>query len=951
MNYNLNVLFIDDSQPNVEITAAEFRKQGFKIEYNHVNTCNDLLDKLNKNSYDLIVSEYNLSTTSVTDVLCLLSELALEIPLIVISDNNNEKDIIKTIKAGCRDYLVRSSISRLKHIVVRILCETERCRELKEAQKQLFAEKECFVTTIESIGEGLIVTDISGRITLINNTAKQLTELYQKEASGMYVEEVLKLTNKQGQNLVRSIFDQVIKTGLSTGLKRDTVLTTYSGDVRYASATISPIRNHDGAITGVVIIFRDITRLRNLEKELEEEQRNLSIIFDTAPVGLVILDSNLVVRRVNSALINFLRKSADSMINKRIGSSINCIKSTQSSKGCGFGSACKFCSLCRIISDVNDTGIAVYGKEIQISVLIEEKKEDLWSRVNSVPIFINGNNYVMLAVDDITQNKKIEEALARSRDFYLTLFENFPALIRRAGPDAKCNYFNRSWLEFTGRTMEEELGDGWSTGVHPDDLEKCFNTYIGAFNARQSFEMEYRLRRSDGEYRLIYDAGRPFYDTEGSFLGYIGSCYDITEKRNELELLSKYQLLSEKANDIIIFMDSKGNILEVNETAVSKYGYTREEFRMLTFFDLHKSEDISIINEYLDTIWTRSMIFNTTHFRKDGSSFPVEASWSGAKIGNSKMVLCVVRDNTERKQFQENLENRNKELHDALEKLKYTQSQLVQQEKLAAIGQLAAGVAHEINNPLGFVMSNVETLEKYSIRLKEVLEKYAGLKGVVKEADIEEAMRVLNEIGELEKRYHVDLITEDLKTLLDDTNDGLSRISKIVLGLRIFSRVDNQDKMTDYDLNAGIENTILVANNEIKYYADIEKNLGDIPLVALSGNQINQVLLNIVINAVHAIKERQDGQRGLIKIFSYMDSGYICCDIEDNGTGIPEENLNRIFDPFFTTKPVGQGTGLGLSISYDIIVNKHGGEINVKGTPGKGAVFSIKLPVTGGGTV
>jgi PAS domain S-box-containing protein len=702
MNNNLKVLFIDDSRLSVEAAAVELKKQGFHIEYDQVSQLSDVLDELTKYNYDLIVSEFNLSKTTVTEILGVLSSLGIHIPLVVFSDNDDEKDILSCIEAGCRDYLLKSNNTHLKSIVIRILSGTERNFELEKKQKQLITERQY---------------------------------LYNK--------------------------------------------------------------------------------LKEAEKELSEEQRKFLDIFDAAPMGLVVLDGDLIIRHVNIAITNSIGKSAESMVNSSFESGICGVSSSQDGRACRYGKTCDFCALKKIISDVKETDIAVCGKDLQSSDFIGEFKKDMWFRVSVVPILINRKKHIILIMEDITLDKINEESIINSRDFYLTLFESFPALIWRSGLDAKCNYFNKGWMEFTGRTLEDELGNGWATGVHPDDAEGCYNTYIEAFNARRSFEMEYRLRRSDGEYRWLNDVASPFYDPDGNFLGYIGSCYDITEKKNEIKILKE---------------------------------------------------------------------------------------------------------------------------------LKKTQNQLVQQEKLAAIGQLAAGVAHEINNPLGYIMSNLNTLEKYSIRLKEVLDEYGGLKEAVDESDNEESKNVFKKAFELRNKYDIDYITEDLKALLDDTNDGLNRIKKIVMGLRTFSREDEQDERTDYDLNVGIENTILIANNEIKYHADIIMKLDNIPLVTLSGNQVNQVLLNLIINAAHAIKARGDGQRGLIEVCTYKENKYICCDIKDNGIGIPEENLNKIFNPFFTTKPVGQGTGLGLSISYDIIVHQLYGEMLVKSTPGKDTVFTIKLP-------
>jgi len=845
MNNNIKVLFFYDLQSNVEMTAEALKKQGFNIKYDHANTCFDMLDRLHNNSYDLIISEYNLSSTNVMEALSLLSENYYEVPLVIMADTYNERDMLNAFKAGCSDYLVRSDVTRLRAIVLRITCEAERQHDRKKTQKQ-------------------------------------------------------------------------------------------------CEAVDVPVKNAGSEHSKAAIMSRDVTKLREIEKELREEKIKLSAIFEATPVGLVILDENLIVKRVNLALANLLGKSVESMINNKLGDSFSCV-CAENGKGCKCGSNCncEFCNFRSIASEVNITGISVHGKEVHHSLYIEGKKEDVWFRVNSVPILIHGSRHIILAIDDITQNKRSEEALLKSRDFYLKLFEDFPALIWRSGLDAKCNYFNRSWLELTGHTLEEEYGDGWAAGVHPDDLEMCFKTYIDAFNAQRSFDMEYRLRRHDGEYRWISDSGRPFYDAEGAFSGYIGFCLDITEKKQELELMSKYQLLSKHANDIILFIDEKGNILEINEAGLQKYGYSREEFKTLTISDLRKVDGIYLINEHLNTVWARSIMFDTMHYKKDGSSFPVEVSWSGAEIGNKRKILCVVRDITERMLLHKYLEDKNEELHDVVERLKETQRQLIQQEQFAAI--LAAGVAHEINNPLGFTISNLETLKKYCSRLKEVVIKYSELKEAVTADVAEELKRILEEVDELNKRYHVDSIKDDIEVLIDETNEGLHRIKKIVKGLRVFSRVDNTDDLIDYNINEGIENSIMVANNEIKYYADIEKNYSDISTITLPGNQINQVLLNIIINAVHAIK--QNGQRGLIKISTYEDNGYVCCDIEDNGMGIPEENLNKIFNPFFTTKPVGEGTGLGLSISYDIIVNKYNGEMTVKSTLGKGTIFTIKLPI------
>lgn len=280
------------------------------------------------------------------------------------------------------------------------------------------------------------------------------------------------------------------------------------------------------------------------------------------------------------------------------------------------------------------------------------------------------------------------------------------------------------------------------------------------------------------------------------------------------------------------------------------------------------------------------------------------------------------------------------------DKLKQTQLQLIQQEKFAGIGHLAAGVAHEINNPLGFVLSNFETLSNYAKVYKIIIDEYTELKNCLSENNSPKIQEKLALINHLEEENNLEFITEDLEELISDSCEGLDRISKIVTSLRLFSRIDQQNDYEEYDLNEGIKNTLIIARNEIKYHAEVEENYSDIPNIKAFSSQINQVLLNIIVNAAHAIKYKNSSEFGKITINTFADNKFVYCEITDTGIGISKENLNSIFNPFFTTKPEGEGTGLGLSICYDIIVNKHKGELLAESTEGIGTKFTVKLPIS-----
>lgn len=285
-------------------------------------------------------------------------------------------------------------------------------------------------------------------------------------------------------------------------------------------------------------------------------------------------------------------------------------------------------------------------------------------------------------------------------------------------------------------------------------------------------------------------------------------------------------------------------------------------------------------------------------------------------------------------------------LRETKEKLQITEQKLMKEDKLANIGQLSAGIAHEINNPLGFVLSNFETLKKYINRFQRTILSYREFKNEILTSNDYGSSGSKQVLSNLEDDNSLDFIMEDLKELFIDTEEGLERVRKIVMALRIFSRQDQEGVFEQYDLNAGIESALLIGKNEIKYTSELEMSLNEIPLIDANAGQINQVLLNIIINASHAIKEKELNGLGLIKIKTYCDENFVYCSIEDNGVGISEENLAKVFNAFYTTKPMGIGTGLGLSISNDIIRNKHKGDIYIESKKDMYTIITIKLPIT-----
>jgi two-component system NtrC family sensor kinase len=307
---------------------------------------------------------------------------------------------------------------------------------------------------------------------------------------------------------------------------------------------------------------------------------------------------------------------------------------------------------------------------------------------------------------------------------------------------------------------------------------------------------------------------------------------------------------------------------------------------------------------------------------------PIEKLAMELQVANQHLTIEIAN----RTRAQALASDQMRALQDVNQKLKDAQYQLLQSEKMASIGLLASGVAHEINNPIGYVNSNLGTLETYSKGFLEIIEAYEAGAGTDPQA-------VLANVAALKESLDFDYAKKDVVSLVQETLDGLNRVKSIVQSLKDFSRVETADTWAMEDVTKGIESTLSVAWNELKYKCEVRREYGAIPPVECVLSHLNQVFLNMLINAAHAIDEH-----GTVTIRTGCKVERIWIEISDTGKGILSEHMNHIFDPFFTTKPVGKGTGLGLSISYGI-VKKHHGDIEVESRPGQGTMFRIWLPI------
>jgi signal transduction histidine kinase len=345
-------------------------------------------------------------------------------------------------------------------------------------------------------------------------------------------------------------------------------------------------------------------------------------------------------------------------------------------------------------------------------------------------------------------------------------------------------------------------------------------------------------------------------------------------------------------------------------TAYSDYSWDE----VLNRLDAH--DRLLILKKPFDNIEVRQLASTLT------------AKWEMGRL--AKMQMESLEDAV--RQRTNELTQTNQALEAGITARKQLEGQLVQSEKLASIGQLAAGVAHEINNPIGYIFSNFGTLERY-------LDSLFALLGAV-ESMTDAGDAAMEKVKGLCSQYELEFLREDIPILMRESKEGIARVRQIVQDLKDFSRVDAAQEWQWANLHHGIDSTLNIVASEIKYKANVVKEYGQLPDIECLPSQLNQVVMNLVVNAAHAI----NGERGVITVRTGVEGEIVWLEVSDTGCGMSPETMARVFDPFFTTKPVGKGTGLGLSLSYGI-VQKHSGRIEVKSTLGEGTTFRVALPV------
>ena len=965
----LKVLLVEDNPGDARLIREYVREEGQGIVMEEAGTLSQSIERLGTagSLIDIVLLDLSLPDSHGFDTFLEIHRHFSQMSIIILTGRIDDEMAVRAVREGAQDYLVKGQIDgpllvrAIRYAVERKkLEETLRFNEnrleglLRLSQYKVesvhdfldYALNEAIILTKSKIGYILFYNeakkefnlDVWSKNAMQESELEDRQKLFKLEEAGLWGEAV-----QQRGPLIMNEFQPSYKDGPAhikgcADLNNILVVPVFMDDrivavVGVADKTTDYDESDVRQLTLLVNSVWKITERKSAETMMRKAAEEWRLTFDSMDDMIFILDKDFKVMRLNLAASLLLGRHYTEVV----GSS--CFKFMHVN-----GEKPALCPVAKMFATRRHEEVELYLEE-----------PDIWLSAAADPI-IDENGKIAGAVHilkNITEHKKAEKAIQESEQKYRDIFENATEGIFQISPEGKFININPALARMFGFETPDEMlsfDDAGLPLIRKEDGIRIQKKLMQEGKV-DNFEIQARTKKRTLIWFSIHS--RAVKDAEGRMLYAEGSALDITERKKSLEAIKqsemKYKGLFDHANEAILLIQ-ESRFVDCNSRAPVFFGCGADEIIgehphvfMPPFQANGKESKRELVHYIMEAVSGRPQIAELKFMRKDGSIVEGEVSLSRLMLGDDLFILVLVRDITPRKKAEETLRNvlselesKNAELEQAYDDLKVSQQNFIQQEKMASIGQLAAGVAHEINNPVGFVMSNINSMGKYVERLTNFISAQSGMLGELQQS-CPSSQKTLAKIAEKRKAAKVDYILEDMNNIVKECLEGTERVKRIVQDLKSFSRIDeNEYKLSD--INKGLESTINVVWNELKYKATVMKNFGDIPHTMCNLGQLNQVFMNLLINAVQAIDAH-----GEIAVETRNENGNIVISVSDTGCGIPEDKRHRIFEPFYTTKGVGKGTGLGLSIAYDII-KKHNGDIVVVSEIGKGTVFKVTIP-------
>ncbi len=989
----LRVLNLEDDESDSELIRRELETEWKAVEFLRVETREAFVHALGEFKPDIVLCDFRLPAFDGGSALAIVRQTHPEIPVIMVTGVLANGEAVKLIKAGARDYVLKDHLERLASAVQSALSLEQGIRARKAAEKAIRQSETDIRAIIERSPVAMIVDTGTGadeRILLMNRRFTELFGYTLEDIPDIHHWWTLAYPDEAYRKKLKSEWAELAaKTIHNHGdiEPRETTVTCKDGSIRHTRISFSSIGSRN------IITFENLTEIRKLEKSLKESIYLNETIMSNANDAIVCVKPEGVIYLWNQKAEEMFGYHAEEAIGQSMihllvpqqyrGQATEVLRHFAESGECPLigtttalvarrkdGSELPVelsVSCMNVHGEWHATGIIrdiTERKQAEADILrlkqlyavlsrcnqaiVRSKSEpELFAQICSDAVQFGSFRMAWIGLIDPATRRLVPAAgSGEGAEEYLHGLEAHTDRHDRYGhgPAERAlrndrPYWCQDFLDSTLSIHWREHGSalGWRSAaalpLHRDGaVIGAFSLYAGEANAFGESEQELLLEMAE--------------DIDHA----LGNFSHEAVRREAEESLRKLSLAVEQSPHSIVVTNLDANLEYVNEAFVRTSGYSRAE---ATGQNPRILQSGKTPRETYDDMWahlTRGETWKGEFInkRKDGSEYIESTFASPVRNAEGRIThyIGIKEDITERKRLEKELAEQyaqiasantrlietNERLERANAELKSTQRQLLQSEKMASIGLLAAGVAHEINNPVGYINSNLGTLEKYLGDIFTIVNKY-------EEAALPGTQTELQEVQALKDKLDFGFLRDDIQSLLAESREGLERIKEIVLGLKDFSRSSADEAWQWADLSKCLENTLAIVRNELKYKCEVVKEYGGLPEIYCLPSQLEQVFMNLLVNAAQAIETR-----GTITIRTGQDGDRVWVEITDTGAGIPPDILPHIFDPFFTTKPVGTGTGLGLPVSYGII-ERHHGRIEVQSEAGKGSTFRVILPV------